>query len=64
MNFHAHEWLAPKPPGNPDLMIENVGRMVSIVSHMESQASAAGRLEPEFAQAKFETGLDPASVAA
>ena len=42
MNFHAQAlgMVGPKPPGNPDLMIENAGRMVSIVSEMESQASA------------------------
>ena len=30
----------PKPPGDPDQMIENAGRMVSIVAELESQASA------------------------
>src|SRR5688500_4811848 len=30
----------PKPPGNPDLMIENAGRIVAIVAEMESQGAA------------------------
>lgn len=42
VSFHAQALAicGPKPPGNPDQMLENAGRMVSIVAEMESQASA------------------------
>ncbi len=42
MSFHAQAMAmcGAKPPGNPDLMIENAGRILSIVAELESQASA------------------------
>ena len=32
--------VGPKPPGNPDQMLEGAGQLLSLVAELESQASA------------------------
>lgn len=44
MNFHAQAvgMVGPRPKGDPDLMLENAGRLVALVAELESQATAVG----------------------
>ncbi len=42
----AQAMVGPKPPGDPGEMLEGAGQLLSLISELESQASAMERTKP------------------